>query len=99
MIEWLSYKIPVEIMFAGAAVAVFFIWRYFGLRAVLGAIIGFLLLLAKAAGRQEGWNKREEKGRKDAHQVVRKARDARADSDRINSDPERLRDDDGFRRD
>lgn len=98
MIEWLTYNIPVEIWVVGASAAVFFIWRYFGLRAALGAILGFLVFIAQLRGRQQGWKERERKGNEDAQKAVRDARDARADSARINSDPERLRDNDGFRR-
>ncbi len=59
----------------------------------------FAALLYARRARQRGWEDAHEQGKKDAEQAIERARSARADAARRDADPERLREDDGFRRD
>lgn len=95
MIDSLPYIILA--VFAAAVVAVSF--RYFGIKAAglvaaLSAIVGIYLI-----GRREGRADQSQEAAKDAVEIRNKASMARVESERVNADPERLRDDDGFRRD
>lgn len=95
MIDSIPYIILA--VFASAVVAVSF--RYFGIKAAglvaaLSAIVGIYLI-----GRREGRADQSQEAAKDAVEIRNKASMARVESERVNADPERLRDDDGFRRD
>lgn len=105
IVEWLDFGLPWWLWLgpAGVGVAAAFIAvsRVFGVRnalAAAGALAAFALLaVTRQRGRQEGWNKRIEKEERDAANTIRRAEEARR---RAQSVPdERLRDDDGFRRD
>lgn len=82
-----------------AAAATFFIWRYLGLRVAIGAAISMLLFVIYQRGSQRGWEAREQKGKEEAHDAIKKAGNARRDSDLDNARPDRLRESDGYRRD
>lgn len=108
MSEWLGYAVPwwVWTLPALAAVAAIVIplVRIVGLSRALqigGAVAAFLggLIMIRRA-RQEGWNAREAKGERDAQAAMEEAERVRRDAmDRFTSRPDRLRDDDGHRRD
>lgn len=84
-------------VFAAAVVAVSF--RYFGIKAA-GLVTAMLAFIAAfIIGRREGRADQSQEAAKDAVEIRNKASMARVESERVNADPERLRDDDGFRRD
>lgn len=99
MMAWVLQHVPIEVLFVVGAVLVFVIHRYFGLRAAAGAAIVAFLMLMNANARKQGWNAREEKGRKDADRAIEEADDARRDALVRDSNPDRLRESDGYRRD
>lgn len=94
----------------GGAGVLWLVWRAFGVRAALtvGAALAaaaapFLAFLkgqqsGAAAQRQEQTTKDLENAQ-DTVEAMQRANDARAESDRLNDDPERLRESDGWRRD
>lgn len=79
----------------GAAVLVL---RMFGLKAALGVLVVGALLFARRSGEKAGASIQIQKDKANADRAVQRANEARADADRRNSDPNRLRDDDGFKR-
>jgi hypothetical protein len=72
--------------------------RMFGLKAALGVLVVGALLFARRSGEKAGASIQIQKDKANADRAVQRANDARADADRRNSDPSRLRDDDGFKR-
>lgn len=105
IVEWFDFALPWWLWFgpAGIGAVVIFIGaaRVLGVRNALGAAGGFaafaLLAMTRQRGRQEGWNKRIEKEQRDAANTIERADEARR---RAQSAPaERLRDNDGYRRD
>lgn len=72
--------------------------RLFGLKAALGVLLVGALLFARRSGEKAGASIQIAKDKANADRAVQRANDARADADRRNSDPSRLRDDDGFKR-
>lgn len=96
---WLLHNFPpflLPLIGGGLAAVVF---RFAGWRWALVVIAAFLLFTVMLSQRQAGWNDREIQGKEDAREAIKDANDARNDSDRHNADPERLRSQDGFRRD
>lgn len=77
--------------------------RFLGVKAanqiVAAAGSFFAALLYVRRARQRGWDDAHEQGKKDADAAIDRARSARLDAVRRDADPERLREDDGFRRD
>lgn len=73
-------------------------FRLFGLKGLLAAIGSLGLLLIYRKGRNDGSTHQIEKERTDADSAVRESVQARHDAARRDADPERLRDDDGFKR-
>ena len=107
MFEFLSYSVPWwawGIPSGLTLIGLFFIvTKYFGHRNAIyaTAIYAFVALLAliDRRGRQKGWQAREEKGNKDAENIIKRVEAARHRTRTIIRDnPDRLRDDDGFRR-
>lgn len=105
IVEWVDFGLPWWLWLgpAGVGVAAVFIAvsRVLGVRNAIGAAGAFatlaLLVVTRQRGRQEGWNRRIEKEERDAANTIRRSDEARR---RARSTPaERLRDDDGFRRD
>ncbi len=72
--------------------------RMFGLKAALGVLVVGALLFARRSGEKAGASIQIQKDKANADRAVQRANEARADADRRNSDPDRLRDDDGFKR-
>lgn len=72
--------------------------RIFGLKAALGVLVVGALLFARRSGEKAGASIQIQKDKANADRAVQRANEARADADRRNSDPDRLRDDDGFKR-
>jgi len=99
MIAWVLQHVPLEVLFVLGGAALFVVHRYFGLRATAGAAIAVFLILMNANARKQGWKAREEKGQKDADRAVEEANDARRDALVRDSNPDRLRESDGYKRD
>lgn len=72
--------------------------RLFGPKAALGVLVVGALLFARRSGEKAGASIQIQKDKANADRAVQRANEARADADRRNSDPDRLRDDDGFKR-
>lgn len=96
-VSWQFWLIP------GAAVAVggfFLVSRFFGVRngvyaAILLGLISALKIVERRA-QQRGWDDRIKKEKRDADAMVDRAE--RAGRTVLDADPDRLRDDDGFKR-
>lgn len=105
MITWLSHSLPWWVWGAPSIALLaglfIFVSRTFGIRnaIVAVAVIGssMILKLTDHRGRQRGWDERIKQEKEDAQRVVDRAEKARRDA--AAAPPERLRDDDGFRRD
>ena len=110
MIEWMRelfvYDIPWWLWtapMAATGLAVFlFVNRSFGFRNALMAAGTFLaaavVAMSYKRGRQHGWDDRRAKESRDAEELVNRIKRARHTARTRNADPERLRDDDGFKR-
>lgn len=81
-----------------AAAVLYGAFRLFGVKGLLAAIASLGLLLIYRKGRNDGSIHQIEKERTDADSAVRESVQARHDAARRDADPERLRDDDGFKR-
>lgn len=105
--EWLIYGTDWRLQAAGGlallACLALALVRIFGLATTLkimtavGAV--FAALVYGRRERQAGWKNAHAKGERDAQGALDQAGRARADADRRNAEPGRLRDDDGYRRD
>jgi hypothetical protein len=95
MIDSIPYLILMLLVAAFVAVS----FRYFGIRGAIAASFLSSMLAAFIIGRREGRADQSQEAAKDAVEIRNKASMARVESERVNADPERLRDDDGFRRD
>lgn len=73
--------------------------RLLGPKAALAVLTAGAIAFAYRRGERVGAVRQIEKDKADADRAVERARAARTDADRRNADPQRLRDDDGFRRD
>lgn len=78
--------------------AVYGVW-HLGLRQmlVLAALLAVGLIFPAAA--RKGWKAKEEADMAAAEKAIQRAADARKRQEKINADPKRLREDDGYRRD
>lgn len=87
------------ILIAVTIPAAFTVWKLLGLRAagVVAVIGGAAAVLARA--KQSGYKEAKQENERDAWEQVNNAENARAVSYRDTADPERLREDDGYRRD
>lgn len=74
-------------------------WRFFGLKGAFAALGAIALVLLYRKGRGDGQAEIEKKEAHRAEDVVQEAERARIDARVRDADPERLRVDDGFRRD
>lgn len=74
-------------------------YRFGGIKGLAGALVATAALFVYRKGRDEGRQAEVQKGREDAQVAINEAQAARRDAARRDADPERLRDDDGFRRD
>lgn len=73
--------------------------RVFGWKGTLAMLVGVLAVAGLGVARRGGWEDREKEGAENVKRVVEEARKARERSRVDNADPDRLRDDDGYRRD
>lgn len=104
--DWLVYGTDWRLQAAGGGLVLL------GIGAGLVRLVGLgnaLKIMAPAAAvfaalaygrreRQQGWADAAAAGERDARRSIDEARRARADAVRRDADPDRLRDDDGFRR-
>ena len=102
---WLTYSLPWQ-LWAIPSVALLVglfivVSRTFGIRNAIIAVVifgaGTFIKLVDHRGRQIGWDSRVKREKEDAQRVVDRAEKARRAA--AHADTERLRDDDGFRRD
>lgn len=104
MWDWLTYDVPWWVwafpLAGGAAAGFISLSRVMGWRNALVAVVtataAATASLSRLRGRQEGWKARVKKDTRDAEKLVEKIKRARRDS--AARDPERLRDDDGYKR-
>lgn len=102
--EFIGYQVPWYVWTAptvAGAVALFIVTsRALGWRNAAAVVGGYLaavaVVLSRLRGRQEGWEARVRKDTRDAEKLVERIKNARRDA--ATRDPERLRDDDGFKR-
>ena len=96
-VSWKFWLIPGA---AAAVVAFFAVSRFFGLRNGLyaAALVSFASLtqILMRRAKQEGWNERINKEKRDGERMVDRAERAGGTVPGVGSD--RLRDDDGFKR-
>lgn len=105
LLDWFDFGLPWWVWTAPAVAGVVAIFiavsRVFGVRnAIVAAAVAAAYAvseLSRKRGRQEGWKERIDREKRDAEEIVRRAESARNRAGA--ADPERLRDDDGFRRD
>lgn len=90
---------PFIVLFGLGAAIVMLTFRLLGIKASAGvlAFLGAVFLFRE--GRKDGRQSQVQADRKEAANAVNQATAARVDAAVRDADPERLRDDDGFRRD
>lgn len=99
VIGWCGGDWLLALIAAGTLAGFVAILRAFGLKPALAALAAGALLFARRSGERAGANRQAAREQANADRAVDQASRARADADRRNADPQRLRDDDGFRRD
>ncbi|MCL8385851.1 hypothetical protein [Xanthobacter aminoxidans] len=72
--------------------------RLLGLKGALAVLAAGAVAIAYRRGERSGAARQIQKDKANADRAVQRANEARADADRRNADPRRLRDDDGFKR-
>lgn len=105
--DFLLYSIPwyVWLTLALVIAAVLFLLavRAFGWERVKPWVLPVITVLGAGAlltrARQQGWQDKVKKDLEAADRLIEKAKTARAKQDARNQDPEKLHEDDGFRRD
>lgn len=96
---WFGGDWILALIAAGTVAGAVLAYRLFGLKGALAALSAGVALFAYRSGERRGASAQAAKEKADADRSVDRAQRARADADRRNADPKRLRDDDGFRRD
>lgn len=91
--------VPLWLWVLLAVAAALAVYRIFGWKQTLAALVGIGAFLLYALGTRQGRDAQIRKDIKDAQKAIDKARAARAAADRRNADPDRVLDDDGYRRD
>lgn len=95
--------LPFFLAFGLTGAAIYLAFRFAGLRAALGTLVAALPILALLWGRKEGKKEAIDVIKRESMEAqldsMEKAHEARIDAAVRDADPERLRDDDGFRRD
>jgi hypothetical protein len=93
--DWIEFKLV-----AGVALVVAVLWFFrgtswgLGIAATIAALVGANLLA------RQGWEQKAKKDNRDAERAIDRAVKARKKAEEVvRKDPDRLRDDDGFRRD
>ena len=99
MLGWVLEHIPESLVVLGGAALIIAAWRYLGFRGAIGAAVVVVSALLYRGGRKEGRAAQQNKEQDHAETAIKRADQARVIADRVDADPERLRDDDGFRRD
>ena len=88
-----------EALLAAAILATaVFAFRLLGLKGALAVLAAGATAIAYRRGERRGAAGQIQKDKANADRAVQRANEARADADRRNADPRRLRDDDGFKR-
>lgn len=72
--------------------------RLVGPKSALAVLAAGAIAIAHRRGERRGAARQIQKDKANADRAVERAQQARADADRRNADPQRLRDDDGFKR-
>lgn len=101
-IAWVGAWLPTWVWIAIACLVAGMILRYVrvvGWQGALASLVGILAIAGLGAARRGGWEDREKEGGENVKRVLEEARKAREQSRVDNADPDRLRDDDGYRRD
>lgn len=83
---------------AAVLAAAVFAFRLLGLKGALAVLAAGAVAVAYRRGERRGAARQIQKDKSNADRAVQRANEARADADRRNADPRRLRDDDGFKR-
>ncbi|MFG1247600.1 hypothetical protein [Xanthobacter flavus] len=83
---------------AAVLAAAVFAFRLLGLKGALAVLAAGAVAIAYRRGERRGAARQILKDKANADRAVQRANEARADADRRNADPRRLRDDDGFKR-
>lgn len=94
--------LPLWVWIALGCLVAGFLLRYVrivGWQGALASAVAIISIGALGAARRGGWEDREKKGGENVKRVVEEARRARERVRVDNTDPDRLRDDDGYRRD
>lgn len=99
MIEWFLYSIPWWVKVGAGLIAAAVIFRLFGWKATVAALVAVATLGAINRGQQQGWEARLRKDNQDAQRAIDKARAARRAADQRNSNAGELRKSDGYKRD
>ena len=97
--NWLIEHVPFPVQFVGGLAIIYVAWRFLGIRGAAGALAALAALFVFREGRKDGRASEATINRKEAAHAVKEATTARVDAARRDADPERLREDDGFRRD
>lgn len=96
-IPWWLWSAPAAVGGVGIFLAVS---RFLSWRTAMSTTLAFVAMaaigLASARGRQAGWKDRIKKENRDADRLIKRANDARARARKRH--PDRLYDDDGFKR-
>lgn len=96
---WIVEHTPFPVWFVLGLAVIYVGWRFLGIRGAAGALAALAALFVFREGRRDGRASEATLQRKEAAHAVNEATAARVDAARRAADPERLRDDDGFRRD
>lgn len=75
------------------------IWWFFGIKAAGAWLLACLVAFIDQRAAERGAATQKAKETADEDKAIAKGRSARADAARVNADPKRLRENDGFRRD
>ncbi len=93
--DWLEFKIVL-----GVAAIVAVLWFFRGTSLGIGIAASIAALLGANMLARQGWEQKAKKDDRDAGKAIDRAVKARKKAEEIiRKDPDRLRDDDGFRRD
>lgn len=98
MMDWVVHSLPWWVWGIPIAAAVGLVFHLVGVKGGVAAIIAGGLALFGARQKQAGYRAAKEENERDAWEQVNNAENARAASYRDTDDPERLRENDGYRR-
>lgn len=99
MFDWFGLHIPDWVFLVAGVGAAAVAYRYLGLRAALAALAAVAVLLARTSGQKAGAEQRQKEARHAIDKVQKKATSARNTAIGRNASVDRLREDDGFKRD